>query len=120
VEGRVFFANAQRVGDRMWPLIEQTSPTVLVIDCSSIIDIEYTALKMLGEAEDKLQRSGITLWLAALNPDVFATVSRSRIGQILGRDRMFFNVESAVERYEQLNAMPKPGANIGPMIRRVI
>lgn len=120
VEGRVFFANAQRVGDSMWPLVEQTSPSVLVIDCSSIIDIEYTALKMLGEAEDKLQRSGITLWLAALNPEVFATVSRSRIGQILGRDRMFFNVESAVERYQQFNAMPKPGANIGPMLRKVI
>lgn len=107
VEGRVFFANAQRVGDRIWPLIEQAKPSVVVIDCSSIIDIEYTALKMLAEADDKLQRSGVTLWLAALNPEVFATVSRSRIGQILGRDRMFFNVESAVEHYEQLQNMQK-------------
>ena len=104
----MFFANAQRVGDRMWALIEQTKPSVVVIDCSSIIDIEYTALKMLGESEDKLQREGITLWLAALNPNVLTTVLRSRIGQILGRDRMFFNVESAVERYEQLQTMQKP------------
>jgi high affinity sulfate transporter 1 len=108
VEGRLFFANAQRVGDRIWPLIEEASPSVLVIDCSSIIDIEYTALKMLAEAEDKLQRRGVTLWLAALNPEVFATVSRSRIGQILGRDRMFLNVQSAVERYEQLHNMQRP------------
>jgi SulP family sulfate permease len=108
VEGRLFFANAQRVGDRIWPLIEEASPSVLVIDCSSIIDIEYTALKMLAEAEDKLQRRGVTLWLAALNPEVFATVSRSRIGQILGRDRMFLNVESAVDRYKQLRNMQKP------------
>ena len=99
VEGRVFFANAQRVGDRMWTLIEQAKPSVVVIDCSSIIDIEYTALKMLGEAEGKLQRTGITLWLAALNPAVLNTVLRSRIGQILGQDRIFSNVESAVERY---------------------
>jgi MFS superfamily sulfate permease-like transporter len=123
VEGRIFFANAQRVGDRMWPMVEQAKPSVVVIDCSSIIDIEYTALKMMGEAEDKLQRSGITLWLAALNPQVFATVSRSRIGQILGRDRMFFNVESAVERYEQLQTMRKPlsaDANVGPVLRKVI
>jgi len=108
VEGRLFFANAQRVGDRIWPLIEQASPSVLVIDCSSIIDIEYTALKMLADAEDKLQRRGVTLWLAALNPEVFATLSRSRIGQILGRDRMFLNVQSAVEHYEQLQNMQKP------------
>ena len=108
VEGRVFFANAQRVGDRMWTLIEQIKPSVVVIDCSSIIDIEYTALKMLGEAEDKLQRTGITLWLAALNPHVLDTVLRSRIGQILGQDRMFSNVESAVEHYKQLEIVQKP------------
>lgn len=123
VEGRVFFANAQRVGDRIWPLIEQAKPSVVVIDCSSIIDIEYTALKMLAEAEDKLQRSGITLWLAALNPNVFATVSRSRISETLARERMFFNLESAVERYEQLKAMHRPpsaDANAGPVLRKVI
>jgi high affinity sulfate transporter 1 len=107
VEGRVFFANAQRVGDKMWPLIEQQKPSSLVIDCSSIIDIEYTALKMLAEAEEKLRRQGITLCLAALNPAVLATVSRSRIGQTIGRERMFLNVQSAVERYEKVTIMQK-------------
>jgi len=104
VEGRIFFANAHRAGDKMWPLIEQTKPSIVVIDCSSIIDIEYTALKMLAEAEEKLQRDGITLWLAALNPNVFSAVLRSRIGQTLGQERMFFNLHSALERYEQLKA----------------
>jgi MFS superfamily sulfate permease-like transporter len=107
VEGRVFFANAQRVGDRLWPLVEQTKPSTMVIDCSSIIDIEYTALKMMADAEEKLQREGIRLWLAALNPSVFTTVSRSRIGQALGRERMFFNVQTAVERYEKVTIMRK-------------
>jgi sulfate permease, SulP family len=107
VEGRIFFANAQRVGDKMWPLIEQKKPSTMVIDCSSIIDIEYTALKMLAEAEEKLQREGVTLWLAALNPAVFATLSRSRVGQAMGQERMFFNVQSAVERFGQMKAMQK-------------
>src|SRR5262249_48274318 len=60
-EGRIFFANAQRAGDKMWPLIRQTKPSIVVIDCSSILDIEYTALKMLADAEQRLQRDGITL-----------------------------------------------------------
>ena len=60
---------------------------------------------MLAEAEEKLERNGVTLWLAALNPTVFSAVSRSRIGQKLGRELMFFNVQSAVERYEQLKAI---------------
>ena len=101
VEGRVFFANAQRIGDRMWPLVEQAKPSVIAIDCSAIIDIEYTALKMLAEAEERLERDGIMLWLAALNPNVFGAVSRSKLGEKLGRERMFFNLHAAVERYEQ-------------------
>lgn len=101
IEGRVFFANAQRIGDRIWPLIHQTAPSVIVIDCSSIIDIEYTALKALTEAEENLRRDGIELWLAALNPNVFAALARSSLGKTLGRERLLFNLETAVERYQQ-------------------
>lgn len=110
LEGRIFFANAQRVGDRIWPLIEQTKPSLVVLDCSSVIDIEYTALKMLSEAEESLQRHGITLWLAALNPRVFAAVSRSRLGQTLGHRRMFFNLQEVIKRYEQ-----ERGVNTGTL-----
>ncbi len=101
VEGRVFFVNAQRIGDRILPLVEQAKPVVIVIDCSAIFDIEYTALKMLTEAEERLQRDGVTLWLAALNPNVFTAVSRSKLGEKLGRERMLFNLQAAVERYQQ-------------------
>ena len=44
------------------------------------------------------------LWLAALNPEALKVVQRSKLGKALGRDRMFFNLEVAVERYEQLGA----------------
>ena len=100
-EGRAFFANAQQIGDKMWPLIEQEKPSVVVIDCSALIDIEYTALKMFTEGEEKLRADGIELWLAALNPAVLEVVKRSRLGEVLGVQRMFFNVQSAVERYQQ-------------------
>jgi len=100
-EGRIFFANAQNIGDKMWQLIRQTKPSVVLLDCSAVFDIEYTALKMLTESEEKLRREGITLWLAAFTPDVLAVVKRSRLGEILGRERMFFNLEMAVEKYEK-------------------
>jgi sulfate permease, SulP family len=100
-EGRAFFANAQQIGDKMWPLLEQAKPSVVVIDCSALIDIEYTALKMLTEAEEKLRADGITLWLAALNPAVLEVVKQSRLGEVLGQQRMFFNVQMAVDRYQQ-------------------
>jgi MFS superfamily sulfate permease-like transporter len=72
---------------------------VLLLDCSAMIDIEFTALKMLTEAEDKLRRGGIVLWVAAMNPEVLARVKRSTLGERLGRERMFFNRRTAVESY---------------------
>jgi len=100
IEGRLFFANAQRVGDVVWPLIEQAQPRVVLLDGRAVIDLEYTALKMLAEAEERLRRDGRELWLAGLNPSVFEVVERSKVGKALGRERMFLNMQSAVERFE--------------------
>jgi len=101
VEGRLYFGNAQRVSEKIRPLIERTKPTVVVIDCSAVTDIEYTALKMLTEAEERSRHDGVTLWLAALNPDVRNMVQHSSLGELLGRERMLFNLESAVEKYQR-------------------
>ena len=101
VEGRAFFLNAQRIGDRLWALVDESKPAVLLLDGRSLIDIEYTALKMLTEAEERLRRHGVTLWIASLTPDVLKVVQQSPLGGRLGRERMFFNVQTAVQRYEQ-------------------
>jgi MFS superfamily sulfate permease-like transporter len=98
-EGRMHFANAQRVGDKLWPLIHAAKPKVVIIDCSAIPDFEYTALRMLTDAEDKLRDGGITLWLAALNPEALALIERAPLGRTLGRDRIFFNLEDALARW---------------------
>jgi SulP family sulfate permease len=102
VEGRAFFLNAQRIGDKLSHLIAAAHPTVVVLDGRALFDIEYTALKMLIEAEEKLRSQGITLWLASLNPQVLTVVQQSPLGATLGRARMFFNLQSAVSQYEQL------------------
>ena len=103
-EGRLFFANAQNVAEKVRPLIEQASPSVVVIDCSAVIDIEYTAVKMLIEAEAKLRDEGIALWLAALNAEALAVVQRAKLGETLGRERMLLNLATAVERFERLES----------------
>ncbi len=98
-EGRIFFANAQRVGDQLLPLIEAAQPKVLALDFSAVFDIEYSALKMVIEAEERLRERGILLWLVALNPETLAMVQRSSLGETLGRERLVFNLQAAVERY---------------------
>ena len=61
-----------------------------------MLDIEYTALKMLTEAEERLRGEGTELWLAGCNPEVLSVVRNSKLRQ----ERMFFNVAEAVKRYE--------------------
>lgn len=105
--GRLFFANAERVSDKVRPLIDEARPHVVVLDLSGVFDLEYTALKMLTEAEKRQRERGISLWLVGLTPEVLAIVERSPLGQALGHERMFFNLEEAVARY--LSADPPAG-----------
>jgi len=104
-EGRVYFGNAQNIGDGVWRLVREAKPRVLLVDCGGIPDFEFTALKMLGEAEEKLREEGIELWLAALSPEALPLVQGSPLGARLGRERMFFTVPQAVERHL---AQPRP------------
>ena len=99
-EGRMHFASAPRVGEKMWALIRKAQPRVLVLDCSAIPGIEYTALQALSEFEEKLQEQDVTLWLAGLNPEPLETIRRSPLGATFGDERMLFNVEQAVEAYQ--------------------
>ncbi|HET9317598.1 MAG TPA: sulfate permease [Vicinamibacteria bacterium] len=103
-EGRVYFANAQNIGDGIWRRLREARPEVLLLDCGGIPGIEYTAHKMLSEAEVKLRQEGIELWLAALSPEALDLVRRSPLGERLGRERMFFTVAQAVARYQERRA----------------
>jgi len=103
-EGRIFFANAERVGEKMRPLIAEAKPTVVALDLAGVFDLEYTALKMLTEAEKRQRAAGVLLWLVGLTPGVLSMVQRSALGKTLGRERMFFNLEQAVVEYQASSA----------------
>jgi sulfate permease, SulP family len=99
LEGRLFFANAERIAEKIRPLIEKAKPKVVALDLSGVFDLEYTALKMLSEAERRARERGMSLWLVGLNPEVLAMVQRSSLGKVLGRQQMYFNLELAVAEY---------------------
>jgi MFS superfamily sulfate permease-like transporter len=98
-EGRLYFASAPRAVERYQAAIRQAQPKVVVLECSAIPDIEYTALDLLSDFEEKLSEAGITLWLAALNPAALEAVEASALGQRLTHERMFFNLKQAVEAF---------------------
>jgi SulP family sulfate permease len=101
LEGRVFFVNAERIGEKMKALADQaySKTKVVALDLSGVPDLEYTALKMLIEAERRERERGVSVWLIGLNPEVLSVIQRSSLGKVLGRERMYFNLELAVAKY---------------------
>jgi high affinity sulfate transporter 1 len=108
-EGRVYFANARRIGHKLRVLVAEARPRVLALDLAGVSDLEYTALHMLIDAEKRLREANVLLWLVGLNPDVLEMVQRSRLGETLTRERMFFTLDLAVARYEANGANPPAG-----------
>jgi MFS superfamily sulfate permease-like transporter len=98
-EGLLYFASAPRAIERYWASIGEAQPRVVVLDCSAIPNIEYTAVGLLTDFEEKLSEAGVTLWLAALNPAALQAVERSALGHRLTHERMFLNLEQAVEAF---------------------
>ena len=105
-EGRMNFASAPNITDKLWELITEAQPTVIAFDCSAIPDLEYTALKMLTELEESLNEQDIILWLAGLNPEPLKVLQRSPLGVKLGQERLFLNLEQAVEAYQVRGSSP--------------
>jgi hypothetical protein len=68
---------------------------------------------MLIEGEERARGRGILLWLVGLNPDVLAMVQRSSLGDTLGRARLLFNMQTAVERFLAQGSAPIQTSGLG-------
>lgn len=94
------FASAPQARDRLAALIEQANPQIVILECSAVPDFEYTALRILAQAEEKMRQRGISLWLCALNPLALEVVRRSQLGEALGPGRLYVSLRQAVTAYE--------------------
>jgi len=103
LEGRLFFLNSERFGEQFRRLIADAGAKVVVLDFRGVFDLQYSALKALIEGEKRQRDAGLTVWLSGLTPDVHAVIQRSRLGKLLGPERIVSNLEDAVDRFQ---AMP--------------
>ncbi len=109
LEGRLFFANAELIGQKIRGLVHDAKPKVVVLDLSGVSDLEYTALKALSEGEKRTRDQGVATWLVGLNPGVLQMVQRSPLGVALGHEKMQFSLELAVAKYIQLSSTESSG-----------
>jgi MFS superfamily sulfate permease-like transporter len=112
-EGRIFFLNAEYVKEQALALEAQYQPRVIAWDMSAVPDLEYSALQALMDGEKRLSELGVALWMTGLNPGVLEVVRHAGFDQRLGRERMLFNAQAAIERYQALEAVRGGGAQPG-------
>jgi sulfate permease, SulP family len=110
-EGRVFFANAEQLANKISQQLEIFRPHTVIIDMRAVFDLEYTALRMLTEGEKKQRELGIRLWLVGMNPEVFEMIRKSSLAAALGRQGMHLNLESAIAAYLAETAEPRKISN---------
>jgi sulfate permease, SulP family len=103
LEGRIFFINAERIAEKIKLLSEESQPTVVALHLRGVPDLEYTGLKMLTAGERRGREHGKRLWLVGMNPQVFATIKKSTLGEALGPDGMHLNLEIAVAKYLEVS-----------------
>jgi sulfate permease, SulP family len=100
LEGRIFFANAGHIEEKIRALVEEANPRVVALHLRAVTDLEYTALKSLTEGERRQREHGVSLWLVGMNPAVQNVVERSPLGQELEkRGGVLANLETAVAKY---------------------
>ena len=75
------------------------APKIVALHLRGVPDLEYTAIKMLTEGEKRQRERGVELWLVGMNPQVLDVIQRSELGEVLGRDALFYNLEIAVAKY---------------------
>jgi high affinity sulfate transporter 1 len=101
MEGVLYFGSSPRAIEKFWAVVREEKVSVLVLDCSAIPGIEYTALAALTEFEEKLSDQGVALWLAALTPDSLHLIERAELGRKLTHARLFFDLAQAYHTYEK-------------------
>ena len=85
----------------MEEFVRHEQPRILLLDCSTIPGMEYSALKQLREFDEELQDAGIAFWMAALTTNLFQIHERTPLGQSMGHERLFLDLEVAVNSYLQ-------------------
>jgi high affinity sulfate transporter 1 len=120
-EGRLFFANARRVVDRIAAIAAEhrPAPRVVLLDLSAVNDLEITALERLADLAEDLHGQGRALWVAA--PSQRPLEMLRRAAELLGRTdlqadtgrlgiRVFPSLDDAVAAYQERTPPGHPPA----------
>ena len=99
----LFYANANQFSDDVQQLIESAPEPIrwVVLDSSSIPDIDYSAAIALKGLIDFVHARGAVFALAGLDPDLRADLDKQGVLQMLQADQIFDSVPAAVAAFHE-------------------
>ena len=97
----LFYANANQFSENVQQLISSAPDPVswLILDCSSIPDVDYSAGAALKSLVKFVHTRGATFALAAADPNLRTTLSSLGVLDELPANHVFDSVEDAVDAY---------------------
>jgi SulP family sulfate permease len=103
LEAPLFYANATGVRDRIKKLVGASDPLprAVILDAGANDSLDITSDVMLEGLITELRSAGIDFALAEVRHAVTGMARRSRLLELLGKDRVFDTVEEAVTTLEK-------------------
>jgi anti-anti-sigma factor len=97
LDGGLFFATADALGDRVRALIQDPDVRCVVFDCEGINFLDSQGSASIDDLLVLCRQADVTLRLARVKPAVRATLEREGTIERLGTDNLHGNVHRAVE-----------------------
>ena len=96
-DAELFYANANRFVDDVEALVSEAPEPVewLIVDASSIDDIDYSAGRALNGLIDYLDAKGITIAIARMDPSLVGTLDSHGLAERIPADMRFGNLIDA-------------------------
>lgn len=103
IDAPLYFANADYVRDELRRVEAAAGGDlrVLVLDASSVNDLDSSADHVLREIADEYAERGVELYLACVKGVVLDVMRRSGLYDRLGADRIFLSTDEAVRHAER-------------------
>lgn len=112
LDAQLYFANAAFLRETLLRLVDEAPPPVraVIVDASSIHDVDVSALESLREVHRALAARGIALHFADVKGPVRDVLGRAGFVAELGAERFSFTTHEAVQRALGLAVASDPRA----------
>jgi sulfate permease, SulP family len=108
LDGGLFFATAEAVGDCLRELVLacEPPPATIVLDCRSVFQIDSQGSAQVREMLDFARVNGIALHLARVKPQVLDVLTRDGLVDEIGTANIHESLNDAVQTHLTLRRLP--------------